>query len=257
VSARRPGWDVWCAAASVLGFAVIGLCIAAPVARHPARGWSSMTIYPWWSLLLVAAGMVIALASVLRRDHVAAAVGAPVTGVLAAELAGLGIVAVKHWRPAMGISGFGLAGDLRTLQRLGLLISVAGVATSAAALIRLFVGGEVSRAVPPRVRWWAVAVGAAVLVLLPVVIGRVGSGHGDATSLAAYALIYSAPWGLSIALTGWLGRVSARAVTIACAFCASLALIGPQMADLVHPQPFVAFSLALGAALVALTPRLR
>jgi hypothetical protein len=244
------------AAVTAVAFGVIAVCIVAPAPTRAVRDWSSTTIYPWWSLVLAVGGLALAVGSaVVPRVREMGAVPAAVGGVFAAELAGLGIVAVKHWHPAFGMGG-GYSGDLHVLQALALLVFAAGVVAATASLVRLVVHGALPRPESQKIRRTAVAVGGAVLVLLPVAIGGGGFGRLDATSLTAFALIYSAPWGISIALTGWLGRTEARAVLAACSLCAAMALVGPQMTDLVG-QAFLAFGLALAAVVATLVSRSR
>jgi hypothetical protein len=256
VVVQRSRVDGWCAVVSAGCFGLVAACILVPAPGRMVRHWSSATIYPWWSLVLAVVCMVVALAApVLRRRGALVAVTAATTGVFAAELAGIGLVARKHWHPAFGYGG-GYSGGLGRLQWLALLVFAAGAVAAVASLVRLWVAGDLPRPAARPTRRTAVAVGAALLVLLPPAIGMGDSDGLDLTSLAAFALIYSLPWGLSIALTGWLGPVAARAVLTACTVCALIALVGPQMDALVS-QPYPAFALASLAVLVTLLHRMR
>jgi hypothetical protein len=255
---RRSQVDAWCAAVSAVCFAGIALCILAPAPSRILSVWSSATIYPWWTLALAVSGVGLALVStIVRKGGSLAVTSAAMAGVFAAELAGSGLVARKHWHPAFGMGG-GYLGDLRDLQWLALVVFAAGTTAAVASLARLVVAGALPQHVPRWLRWGSAVAGLLVVALLPVGIG-VGGGADDtdATSLAAYALIYAAPWGLSIVLTAWLTPTAARAVMAACAVCALLALIGPQMLDLVYPQPHLAFALALAVMVVVLLARSR
>lgn len=246
----------WCALLSAMCFLLIVVCVLAPGPGRALRSWQSATIYPWWALAMALGSLAVALASVLSPGRTVVAVAAAANGVCAAELAGLGLVARKHWQPAFGMGG-GYSGSLPTLEWLALAVFVAGLAGAGLSLRRLVLAGELPAPASRGARRVASTVGAALVLLLPVAIGAGGRDQLDATSLGAYALVYSAPWGVATGLTGWLVGGAARAVLATCAACAALALGGPQMVDLVDPQPYVAFGLTLTVLLALLWLRLR
>ncbi|HEX5561288.1 MAG TPA: hypothetical protein VFX52_06565 [Nocardioidaceae bacterium] len=136
--------------------------------------------------MLAVVGMVVALAAPVLRRRGAAAVAAATTGVFAAELAGIGLVARKHWHPAFGY-GCGYSGALGRLQWLALLIFAAGAVAAVAGLVRLWIAGDLPRPAARPTRRTAVAVGAVLLVLLPPAVGMGNSDGLDATSLSAFA----------------------------------------------------------------------
>lgn len=186
VVVQRSRLDGWCAAVSAGCFGLVAACILVPAPGRMVRHWSSATIYPWWSLVLAVVGMVVALAAPVLRRRGAAAVAAATTGVFAAELAGIGLVARKHWHPAFGY-GCGYSGALGRLQWLALLIFAAGAVAAVAGLVRLWIAGDLPRPAARPTRRTAVAVGAVLLVLLPPAVGMGNSDGLDATSLSAFA----------------------------------------------------------------------
>src|SRR5689334_7137664 len=93
----------------LLGFLVAGIAMGAPGFPRLVRDWSGGTIYPWWAALYVVLGVVATMVSVLLHDESWAAVVPTAVLVPAAQIAGLGLVAVKHWKPSFGMGG-GYAG---------------------------------------------------------------------------------------------------------------------------------------------------
>lgn len=258
--AEAVNWRAWldrlCSAIAASGLLVVAACLFWPEPEVLAsREWSSRTIYPWWTVVLGAVGLctsIVALCS-LRTSRTRWMPG--VTGVVAAELAGLGIVAAKHWQPAFGMGG-GYAGDAEELQRLAVLIGATGALVALVSLGQmLFLRTTRSRSGPTKRTFWLL--GAGLIVLLPPAIGIGAPEDRDLTSLAAYTLIYSAPWGVAVIATAWLDRSAATAVLVSCAACASLALVGPQMTDLVLGEPRLGFLVAVATSVLALLIRWR
>jgi hypothetical protein len=124
--------------------------------------------------------------------------------VLAGQVAGLGFVAVKHWRPSFGMGGGGYAGELHELVQLAWVVALAGTVAVVAAIVQL----ASLRAFPIRTsaRSALLFAGVGLLVLLALPYGIAGSDPElqDAKSLGAFVLIYSGPIGLTVVGTGWL-----------------------------------------------------
>ncbi len=204
-------------------------------------------LYPWTSLLLAAAllgvGLVMAArpAGQLRAGALAGGV------VVALQLTGLGVVAVKHWEPLTGMAGGGEG--LVFLRSLAALLAAAGLTATSICLRELVRSGVVD------VTGWTWAegvvalIGVVVAVSLPWVIAGGDPQLTDFTSLGAFALLYSLPWGLGLVLASRLAPVAAVACCGAVAASVVLQLVAVPMAGLVLETDHGAF---VGALLVAL-----
>src|SRR5690242_8600368 len=109
--------------------------MVAPGFPRLVRDWSGGTIYPWWAELYVVVGVVASVVSMLLRNRARLVVPAALV-VMAAQLAGLGLVAVKHWEPSFGMGG-GYAGQLPELVDLAWVVGVAGCVAAVAAIAQL------------------------------------------------------------------------------------------------------------------------
>lgn len=233
---------------------VIGCAVLAAAAlswpQVPFDRWgyaSGVTIYPWWTWMVVAAiggaGAVLLLAPAGAADRPLRAGAAGVALVLGGELAGTGIVAARHWQPAQGMGGY--PGETATLERLAVLVAVTGLVTAAAAVLQLVSDRAFARpaSVPQAVVTAAVGVG--IIAVLPILMLE-GQGR-ELTSWGAAGLIYAGPWGLAVATSAWLEQTAAVAVQVTVAGGAVVAAIGPQMTDLLlaDDQRFVVVALAV------------
>ena len=219
------------------------------VLRAPGgRGGPPGTLYPWWTWVVVAAGVAVALAPVLApaRRHVVSAAPAAAL-VLGLHVAGTGIVAWKHWRPVSGMTGVG-TGYLPELKAAALGMAVAGLAAavlSALPLLRQGGGGG------GRLR--CALVGVAVLVLVPVGLGASHADLRDLTSLGAVGLVYAGPWATGLFAAAVLHRDAAQGALLAVTLTAGLATIGPQMLALLpRSDASAVFAPVLAVALVLL-----
>jgi hypothetical protein len=158
-----------------------------------------------------------------------------------------GIVAAKHWHPLSGSLGYGSA-NLSTLVFLAwILIVVAGIATIAC-VAAARAAGVTGRS---RYRWIALVVGAAIAVALPLVLGYHHGHMMGLRSLAAYALLYSLPWGAAIAVSGWLDRVVALTALATVVVSAAGAVVSHDILPVASPShgfvPVVVVTIALAA----------
>ena len=223
------------------GFGVLACGLVVGVAMAvPARGleWHGLTtIYQvadgFFLLLLFACGLLLTWRSPHRWITQAAAL---VGGTVAALLAGAGLYAAKHWRPAFGS---GQAGNLAVkhpyvwlLVALGAVVALAAASAAVLCLLALHSTGAFQTARGPAAAEPAggksagrpvlgLAVGGVVLVGLPIALATQGPDYRDITSLVAAVVQYSLPWGVGLALAGWLERrlalvaVGAVAATVA------------------------------------------
>ncbi|GIF75898.1 hypothetical protein [Asanoa siamensis] len=190
------------AAGALIVLCAVGAAGAAAVPGRNDRPDMSIVRFDWlypsafWplALSLAAAGVwTIVRPSHARRAGVAAAI-------LAAQLAGYGLVAVRDWFNAWG------AGGMATHNLATVVTVAAGLAVLATVAACVGVGiawREPERWRPARPR--LVLAAAAIAGALPPIIAA--AQHDlDITSLGQYALTYSIPWGAGLASAGWLDR---------------------------------------------------
>jgi hypothetical protein len=256
------------------GLLILGCClVAAATLGTPGRqhlvfsdGTSRTTtgtLYSWtgWVLLAMLGVVFAVLLLVPPRLAAARASAAAVGAVVAAQLAGTGAVAVKHWGPHIGIGAPGA--NVGELKVLALAMALAGSLAVAACLWQLLLPDPPTADPPapeqpkprPATRGLLVALGLLVSLGLPWAIARGTPQMQDFTSLGAMALMFSLPWGLALALAGWLPTEAGGAMCLAVAGSVVLALAGPDMKDLMYSNPTPGFVAALVAAgLVFLVP---
>jgi hypothetical protein len=224
------GWLTRLAGLLILG----GFAAAAGALTGPLPdGYSHGSIYPWWTWMLVLAGVsaggVLLLAPAPGRGPSTRAATC-VAMVVGAELAGTGVVARKHWNSALGIGGFG-HGQIPEVERLAVVIALAaGVATLAAGAL-LLTSGVVGR------RGWTatsvptLGVAAGIVAMLPLLLAAEVGGP-TLTTWGAAGLIYAGPWAAALAASAWSTGQTRMALLGTVLGCAGLAAMGPQMADL-------------------------
>lgn len=253
------GWGVrWL---GVRGLALVACAVllgailswpAVPLTRW--RYASGQTIYPWWTWLLVAAVaaagaiLVVAPEGALGRRWRSGA--AAVALVAAAQLAGTGSVAARHWKPAQGMGGY--PGETRILQALAVLLAATALVAVGLAVTQLVLDRVVGRAAPV-VRSLLLGAGVAVTGLLPLLM--VDGPERATTTWGAAGLLYAGPWGLAIVASAWLEWVPATVLLAAVAGCASMAAIGPHMSQLLLAEDARLATVALVAGLLALVVR--
>ncbi|WP_433720945.1 hypothetical protein ACQP2Y_37385 [Actinoplanes sp. CA-051413] len=161
-----------------------------------------------WPLLLA-----LAVAGVtVMAHHRWARAAALLAAIVAAQLVGIGLIAIRAW---FTIKGFGGSGSLTethiTYAAAAALVAAAATASAAALVWREPVDGW--RSLVPA-RPMLVAAGVAVLGLLPQ-LWNAADETGDITGLAQIAtLTYSLPWGVGLVVAGWIRGRSAVAVTV-------------------------------------------
>jgi hypothetical protein len=208
--ARRP-------VSAAVGGAFILVCavaIAGAVAANdhvltpdgPARRLDHPAVT--WPLLLALA---VAGVTVMAHQRWARA-AALLAAIVAAQLVGIGVIAIRAW---FTIKGFGGSGSLTethiTYAAAGALVAAAATASAAALVWREPVDGW--RSLVPA-RPMLVAAGVAVLGLLPQ-LWNAADETGDITGLDQIAtLTYSLPWGVGLVVAGWIRGRSAVAVTV-------------------------------------------
>jgi hypothetical protein len=232
----------------VVGFVVMGAALR--VRTSAPRPYPGDTIYPGWMWVLVILGVAAGLSCiVLAGGRGPAGHAAPVVAaVAAAQLAGSGFVAFKHWEPASGMGGFALP-NLTELRLLALVMGVVGVATVVAAIWVVVANGDLPHPRPVPLRILCCVAGAVVALALPISQAAASADMRDVTSVGAIGLIYAGPWAVTVALVGWLSRPAAAAALASVALGCALGLYGPQMSDLVFADPTIAFATVLGIAL--------
>jgi hypothetical protein len=161
-----------------------------------------------WPLVLA-----LAVAGVtVTAHHRWARAAALLAAVVAAQLAGIGLIAIRAW---FTIKGFGGSGSLTatpiTCAAAAALAAVAATVSAAGLVWREPADGW--RSLVPA-RPMLVAAGVAVVGLLPQ-LWSAADETGDITGLAQVAtLTYSLPWGVGLVVAGWIRGRSAIAVTV-------------------------------------------
>jgi hypothetical protein len=255
-TSAKPG-STWWAGVIVLAAVAPGVIVLGTRGRTGVAGQSG-TLYDHsrWLLLalLAAAGIALVGAGALpvRWRVEVARVAATVGAITAAQLSTTGIVAAKHWHPLSGMTGYGAANLHRLVMLAEFLIAAAAVATLAC-LIVTRTAGVWRTGGPTRYRWAGVGLGIIVAVALPAVLGSGNAQTMGARSLAAYALLYSLPWGAVIAVCGWLGRIGAVTALATVAISAAAAYSSHYLLGVAHPaRGFV--PIAVLAAILATLP---
>ncbi len=214
------------------------------------------TLYPATYWLLVV-GIAVAGATVaFTRIGIVASGSATVGLVLSGQLMGGGIVAYKHWRPWCGMSGpCGGEHQLTDLKRLAIVLAVTGLVGATISLVLLVR----LQAFPVRgtgpARSLGLALGVAVIVLVPLALGIDSAENRDVKSLAAYALLYGLPFGIPLAATGWLDRGPAVVAAATVAVSSVLAMLPDGIVNATLPQ--LGLGLATVAALAVIGFRVR
>lgn len=203
----------------VLAAFTAGMAAAVPGKRATPDGavhfaWDVLPmIWPLVAALAVAGVML--MGQPARRRPAAA-----VAGIVGAQVAGIGMVAVRDWFNANGASDIARH-DLATVVTFAAVVAVAGTVATCVAVGLLW---------REPARGWAawrphhphlVVAGTVVTLLLPPAIGY-ASHDSDLTSLGQYALTWSLPWGGGLIAAAWLGRRSRTAATRTVAASATL-----------------------------------
>lgn len=179
-----------------------------------------------------------------------------VSSVLAAQLAGSAVYAFKRWEPIGGFGG-GVA-NIVLVRVFAAAMAVTMLIAGSACLAALVREGAFRIRLLRSIRIFVVAVGVGLVLGLPWVLGVGGSETTDLTSIGAYALLYSLPWGVAVVGTAWMGKTQATAVLATVALSAGLLLL-PARLNVVDIRNAIAGSLVvlIAAGLVGLVRVLR
>lgn len=189
----------------------------------------------------------------LRTDHRVRWIAGSIGFLLAAQLAGSAVYAFKRWEPIGGFGG-GVS-NLVLVRILAVSMATAAVIAATSCAVVLIRDG-VLRISLSRSSRIGVAIGVALGIGLPWVLGVGGPATTDLTSIGAYAVLFSVPYGLTLVGVAWLKRVPASAVLLTVAASAAL-LILPLRPNVVeirnHRAGFL--TVAVAACLTAITQR--
>ena len=202
-------------------------------------GWSHGVLLG----LLAASGVGLLVADSRASAIVPAALGlAP-----SAQLAGAAVVARQRWLPKGGMIGCGVWTNMTLLETIAVIGAVAAAAAFLACLALLASHGFALRSGS------AAFLGLLVAIALPVLLSRGNAELQDATSIGAFALLWSLPWGVTLALSGALHRTAALAAAAAVAVGALVALPTYQLVQV--DRTWVALVVGLAAAAVVVATR--
>ena len=228
-------------------------CLAVPDTAGtlgPSPGLTS-TIYPWWLWVVLVGGVAAAVASLVwRSDARVQGCALAVTAIAAAQVAGSGVVAYKHWKPATGMGGT-YGGRLDTVENLALVIGLVGLVAVVISVWLLVRNGDLPRRTSSTLRFVAIGSGLVIAIALPLGLST-QPDMADLTSWGAVSLIYAWPWGVALIAVAWASRATGLAASATVVASAALAVAGPQMTDLVfgRPEPFFAAALVLAAVVL-------
>jgi hypothetical protein len=231
---------------------VVAACAASAyvlsVRGQTGVGGHSGTLYDRSRWFLLALLVVAGIGLLVRRHIVMTQVAATLGGISAAQLMTTGIVAAKHWRPLSGMAGYGDA-NLSTVVLLAWVLTVAAGVATVACLAAVRASGVRRDGVPYRYRWIGLVAGVILAVGLPPILGSGDAYAMGLRHLTAYALLYSLPWGVAIAASGWLNRVGATTALTTVAVCAAAAVGSHYVLWVEHPArgflPTVALAVIL------------
>ena len=200
----------------------------------PRPGWH----YPptMWPLLLAlgAAGV-----AVMMRQRWARGASA-VAAIVAAQIAGNGLIAIREWFFLSGLGGMRqhTIAALVTYAAVVALAATAGGVVAAAVAWREPAGGWRSL-VPARPGY--VAAGVAVVVLLPLMGDAMREGRDVTGWRYLGTLTYALPWGIGLAAAGWLrgrGADTVRVSVVVSAFvCTALIAAAHVITFYMMPPP--------------------
>lgn len=215
---------------AVAGGAVTACAVAAGAAAAvpgwvptvPGK-WDYLWEYFWvlWPLLLGLAAAGIALVTWPRCRRPAAVVAM----VLAAQVCGHGLVAVRDWFNTAGASAGMRQTDLAWLVGLAAVVAICGaVATCLATALVWREPADGWRALRPRKPAY-VAAALVVTLGLPVALASLTMTFRAITMFGQSGLLYGLPWGAGIAAAAWLGRRERTAALTTVAVSALLVVL--------------------------------
>jgi hypothetical protein len=223
----------------VLGLVCVGCVAALSIRAQPDRSaaatWTLYPVVTWMFVALLAAGAVLTVVGAFGRSSWAVA-GATVAGVGAAQVAGMAVVAARHWHPVTGMGGNAV--NLVQLEHTAVVLAILAGAGSLVALWLLWRLQAFPVAVGRTARVGCVVAGAAILVGMPALAGWPDPENRDVHSLLAYALMWSLTWGVAVALCGWLNAVAATAALGVVTACALLTAVLTPMQDIVFSDGY-------------------
>jgi hypothetical protein len=256
VDLMRPAGDLgagerWARFGVLVALACAGGLLLVRDGGSPGSELPHWTIYPWWLLVLALLGVLAAAWSVFSPSPV---VPLAVAGVVAAHVAGSAFVGAKHWAAVNGIIG-GAPGDRFSFQVMALAMSASAVAALGLCTWLMVRTGALQLALGRVKPSGTLLLGAAIVLLLPFGVAAGDPQALDVTSLVAFALVYSLPWGLVLMLKPLAEPTPYRAAVGTCGAAAVMAAIGPQMASLVfgNARPALAASAAVLLATAMMT----
>ncbi|WP_328476799.1 hypothetical protein OHA21_22845 [Actinoplanes sp. NBC_00393] len=220
-SAARPVTAAAAGVAVTTCAVVAGAAAVVPGRVSTGDGtWEYLWEYFWvlWLLLpgLAAAGLALAARPQWRRS------AAVVAMVLAAQVCGHGLVAVRDWFNTSGASGGMRQTDLAWVVVLAAVVAMCGAVAGSVSMALLWREPATGwRALRPKKPAYMVAA-LVVAIGLPVAVASFTMAFRTVTMLGQFGLMYGLPWGGGIAVAAWLGRRGRTVALAAVTFSALL-----------------------------------
>jgi len=228
---------------AAVGGAFIVVCAATAAAAVAVSNWvltsggsGSGWDYPpvTWALLIALSGAGV----IVMRRHRWARAAALLAAIVAAQLAGSGLIAVRAWFTIRNFGGHENLTVTPITYAGAVALAASAAAVAAAAMVWREPVGDWRCLVPARPIY--VAVGVGVAVLLPRIWNAAGES-GDLTGLRNIAtLTYALPWGVGLAAAGWMRGRSATAagvtVTVSAVLC-TMFVVATHMLAYYPAQP--------------------
>lgn len=201
------------------------------------------------AVALVGAGLLLLFA----RGRGAVAALLSVTGLCAAQLAGAGLVGFRRWPHFWGCCTPEIVTEQGLVRTLALVMAVVCAVVALACVVLLFSARHVRWKGVDVIVVVAFAAGLVVAIAGPRLV--VGGWEVDVKGLAAWALMYSLPFAVGLALSGLMQRVAALVTTGAVASSCLIATVGESFFELNQPWGS-AQALVFGAAAAVAATRL-
>jgi hypothetical protein len=195
------------------------LAVQPTLELHVSQYMSVYTRYEWFlAVSLVVVGVVMTIAEPFDRPLAACG------GILAAQLGAAGAGAFKQWYSFFGPTGYDSLHhdelEFLALVLAGLCLAATVVCIGYLAQRHAFISG----ATQGLLRAGLVVMGVVIIIGLPIALS-INDNSTELETLAAFALLYSLPWGIAVMVGGWLTKTAAIGAYLTVTVCALFAAV--------------------------------